>query len=132
VRILYKVKSGDSFGAIASKFQVSVSDIKSWNNIHKNRLIAGQKLSIYVSSEKADKYNKKNSGKTQPSTNNKVEEKPVVDSSGKWIYYTVKSGDNFWSISKKYSGVTVDDLLQWNGLDKNSKLKIGQKLKVKK
>ncbi len=41
-------------------------------------------------------------------------------------YYTVKSGDSLWSISKKY-GVTVDELKEANNL-KGNLLNIGQNL----
>ena len=41
-------------------------------------------------------------------------------------YYTVKSGDTLWSISKKY-GITVDELKQINNLS-NNLLSVGQNL----
>ena len=41
-------------------------------------------------------------------------------------YYTVKSGDTLWSISKKY-GITVDELKQINNLSSNL-LSVGQNL----
>lgn len=43
-------------------------------------------------------------------------------------YYTVKSGDTLWTISKKY-GLTVDELKKLNNLQSNN-LTIGQTLKV--
>ena len=43
-------------------------------------------------------------------------------------YYTVKSGDSLWSISKKY-GITVDELKQANNLTSNL-LSIGQNLLI--
>ena len=43
-------------------------------------------------------------------------------------YYTVKSGDSLWSISKKF-GVTVNELKEANNLTSNT-LKIGQVLKI--
>lgn len=45
-------------------------------------------------------------------------------------YYTVKSGDSLWSISKKY-GLTVDELKQANNLTSNL-LSIGQNLLIPK
>ncbi len=43
-------------------------------------------------------------------------------------YYTVKSGDSLWSISKKF-GITVDELKQVNNLTSNL-LSIGQNLLI--
>jgi membrane-bound lytic murein transglycosylase D len=43
---IYKVKKGDNIGAIADRYNVSVSDIRRWNQIKGNKIIAGQKLKI--------------------------------------------------------------------------------------
>lgn len=45
-------------------------------------------------------------------------------------YYTVKSGDSLWSISKKY-GLTVDELKQANNLTSNL-ISVGQNLLIPK
>jgi len=44
--IYYKVKRGQTIGAIAAKNGVSVSKLKKWNNIHGSKLRAGQRLKI--------------------------------------------------------------------------------------
>jgi len=43
----YKVKSGDTLWHIASKHNVTVGDIKKWNNLNSNKLSPGKKLTIY-------------------------------------------------------------------------------------
>ena len=43
--------------------------------------------------------------------------------------YTVRSGDTLYSIAKR-NGTTVKRLCQLNGLSENSKLKVGQKIKL--
>ncbi|MDE5959764.1 MAG: LysM peptidoglycan-binding domain-containing protein, partial [Muribaculaceae bacterium] len=45
--------------------------------------------------------------------------------------HTVRKGDTLWKISQKY-GTTVDKILKANGLNKNAKLQIGQKIKIPK
>src|SRR5699024_11173325 len=42
----YTVKSGDTLGKIANKQNVSVSDLKSWNNISGHMIYVGDKLSL--------------------------------------------------------------------------------------
>lgn len=48
-KIGYKVRTGDSLARIAGKFNVSVKDIVTWNNINPNKYLKpGQKLKLYV------------------------------------------------------------------------------------
>ena len=51
-------------------------------------------------------------------------------SSGTWVYYTVKSGDNLGKIARKYH-TTVKQLKSWNNM-KSDFLSVGKKLKVGK
>jgi LysM repeat protein len=46
-RSVYTVKSGQTLSAIARTHGVTVSQIKSWNNLRTDRLRVGQKLIIY-------------------------------------------------------------------------------------
>lgn len=98
---IHVVKSGENLSIIAKKYKCSVTDLKEWNNLKSTTLKVGQKLKVYPAS--ADKNNK--------------------------IVHTVKSGDNLWDISKKY-GVSVEQIMRLNNLDKKAVLKIGQKLKI--
>jgi membrane-bound lytic murein transglycosylase D len=41
----------------------------------------------------------------------------------------VKEGDSLWTISRKYPGITIENLRQWNGISGNN-LKPGTKLKL--
>ena len=51
--------------------------------------------------------------------------------SGNEVVYEVRQGDSLWSISKKYSGVSVENLQKWNGISGDD-LKPGMKLIVSK
>ena len=55
----------------------------------------------------------------------KIKEEP---SSNNYIDYVVKSGDNLYSIAKKYN-TTVDEIKKLNGLTSNL-LSIGMELKI--
>lgn len=62
VKLYYKVKSGDNVTYIADWYDISVSQLKSWNNIGRNNFIkAGQRLVIYVPESKKTKYQSVNS-----------------------------------------------------------------------
>ncbi|MEO6348847.1 MAG: LysM domain-containing protein, partial [Aquaticitalea sp.] len=45
--------------------------------------------------------------------------------------YKVRQGDSLWSISQKFSGVSVEDIKQWNDISGNN-LKVGTTLKISK
>ncbi|PLB20145.1 MAG: Membrane-bound lytic murein transglycosylase D precursor [Flavobacteriaceae bacterium FS1-H7996/R] len=115
----HRVRSGEFLGLIARKYGVRVSDIKKWNGLRSNNLKIGQRLSIYPRNSIAA---------VTPSTSKSTSSGTV--SSGSKIY-TVKSGDSLWSISQKFSGVSVQNIKDWNGIS-GSKLKPGMKLKVSK
>ncbi len=55
-KLIYTVKSGDVPGAIASRFGVSLTNLKEWNHLTRNIIRIGQKLVIYVPQSKVDRY----------------------------------------------------------------------------
>jgi penicillin-insensitive murein endopeptidase len=57
-----------------------------------------------------------------------VKPKPKKKSSHRWITYKVRSGDNLWSIARRYD-LHVKDIKRWNKLKSNA-LKPGQKLRM--
>ena len=96
----YTVKSGDSLWSIANKYNITVNELKSLNNLSSNILQVGQILVLPSST------NDDNSGNT----------------------YTVKLGDSLWSIANKYN-TTVNELKSLNNLSSDV-LQIGQVLSV--
>lgn len=114
----YKVKQGDYLGKIARKFGVRVSQIKQWNGLRSINLKIGQRLTIYprngvaVRSATSGKVNKK--------------KKPVNGQT-----YIVQQGDSLWGISRKFSGVSVQDIKDWNGIS-GTNLNPGTKLIISK
>ncbi len=144
-KILYTVKSGDNVGFISSWFNVRLSDLRYWNNLHRDLIRVGQKLSIYVAPENKEKYEKLNSmtftqkqasiGKSvrnnavASSANPNTTKPAMLDSS--FEYYTVRKGDTIWEIAKRYPGISPDEILRLNNLSARSKISIGQKLKIK-
>ena len=131
-KLVYTVKSGDVIGKIAEKFNVRLSDLKYWNGMTKDRINIGQKLTVYVPNNKVDYYKSKVNAKyAGVAANAEVEAEPLTE--GEFFYYTIKRGENLWSIAKKYPGVSNRDIMKWNGLtDRSAKnLKPGQKLKIK-
>ncbi len=114
----YKVKSGDTLGALAKRYGTSVAAIQAANNLKSTNLRVGQSLSIPgqtpVNSPYAIQAEQEIAQRNQKNTG---------------IHYTVKSGDSFWTIAKSHN-TSVKNLLQWNDLSANAKLKPGQKLLI--
>lgn len=131
-RMVYTVKSGDVPGAIAMKFNVRLADLKYWNNLNKKMTIRpGQKLVVYVPEKKVAQY--KNKANYTGKVNNTASAPKVETVDGEFVYYTVRKGENLWTIAQKYPGVSNRDIMKWNGLtDADVKgIKPGQKLKIK-
>jgi membrane-bound lytic murein transglycosylase D len=114
-RIAYKVKSGDALGKIAQNYGVSLTNLKSWNNLSSNNIRIGQVLYIYP---KNNPSFSRNVASSQPAPKG-------VDAGSKT--YTVQPGDSLWLISKKLDGVTIDQIKRLNNLN-NNQIQPGQKL----
>lgn len=72
VPTIYKVRAGDTLGQISERFDVSVRDIRQWNNIRGTTIYINQELTIH-------------SGAAQPVTT-----------------YRVRSGDNLSIIARRF------------------------------
>jgi membrane-bound lytic murein transglycosylase D len=116
-KIRYRVKSGDYLGKISRLYGVRVSDIKRWNGLRSNNLKIGQRLTVYP--------RKPVVSKPKVATNT-PKPKPI---SGEVTIYIVENGDSLWSIAQKFSGVSIQDIKDWNGIS-GSRLKPGMKLKI--
>ena len=140
VKVHYTVKEGDAVGLIAQWFHVRTSDLRYWNNISRNLIRVGQKLVVYVQKGKESKYKKINSmtfaqkqasiGKTTTVKKTEVAKKVPEDNS--YVYYTVRRGDNLWTIAKKFNGVSNENIMKLNNIEDVKKISPGQRLKIKK
>ncbi|HEX3007559.1 MAG TPA: LysM peptidoglycan-binding domain-containing protein [Bacteroidales bacterium] len=135
-RIHYVVRSGDNLGAIATKYHVSLSNLREWNNIRKNTIRAGQKLVIYIP-RKGGAAIKEDQPTLTASVSSTSSDSPRTSASNElqqeeFVYYKVKTGDTLWEIANQYPGVSDKDLIKWNNLSSNGKVYPGQKLKIKK
>jgi membrane-bound lytic murein transglycosylase D len=113
----YRVRSGDYLGKIASRYNVSVRDIKEWNGLRSNNLKIGQRLTI---------YSKGNAPKPSASKT-----KITTTSSAGYEYYTIRSGDTLWDIAKA-KGLTTAQIKTLNRNLNERKLKPGDKIIVGK
>lgn len=92
----YKVKSGDTLSKIASKYGVTVNDLKRNNNLKSDLIFVDQKLTI---KKGKTSYQKANKSKTSKSTTKKK----------KTSTKATKSSSSKSSKGKKYVALTFDD-----------------------
>ena len=116
--ITYKVEKGDTLYSISRKYQITVAELRTANNLSENDVIkVGQKLIIPdadIGTAAALSSTKTTSSGTP---------------SGKTVVYTVAKGDTLYGIARK-NGMSVADLMSLNNLDSSAVIKVGQKLKV--
>ncbi len=119
------VKRGDFLSKIATKYNISVSDISAWNKLKSRNLIVGQKLRI-----NSPIVEKTTASKADTNRNVREAASDLKTGQEKLIYYTVQTGDTLWSIAEKYEGITVNQIREWNNIPQEQNLKVGQKIKV--
>ncbi len=108
----YTVRTGDSLSTIATAHRVSVKDLQRWNNLgSRTGIRAGDRLVVASSAA------------------NVATSTSASGSSTETVYHTVKKGEYPGKIAKSY-GVSLNDLLNWNGLSNRSTIRVGQRLKV--
>ena len=118
----HTVKSGETLEKIARTFEVSISDLKRWNNLRTSRIVAGQSLEIYDKPEERVKI---------VSSSAKYPTEHSVKTSSTGIFsptHKVKKGESIYTIAKMY-GVDIQKLKKQNGLHRN-KILVGQILKI--
>lgn len=106
----YTVKSGDTLWKISQTYNVSVTNLKTLNNLTTDYLYVGQVLKLTSTAS------------TSTVTTNPISIKDSV------TFYTVQSGDTLWGISTKY-GVSVSEITQVNKLV-SSTIYLNQKLVI--
>ena len=87
----YTVKSGDTLWGISQANNVSVSDLKGWNDLSSDLIFPKQQLSVGEAKKEA------------------------AEATSEKSTYTVKSGDTLYRIASN-SKISLDQLMSWNGI----------------
>ncbi|MCE7066520.1 LysM peptidoglycan-binding domain-containing protein [Dyadobacter sp. CY326] len=145
----HTVESGDTYFSIASKYDLTLRELIDLNKKSPGRLVVGQRLN--VSKAPAGETASASANEVPVKTNPAPEKVTVVRTEPKETFRTpeeikeetrntasqgndvhvVQSGQTYFSISKAY-GLTVKELYELNDLNESSRLKTGQRLRVKR
>jgi len=87
-------------------------------------------VSTETKASKADTASEKTNVESAVNKTDAIGKSNTQNEKAEFVYYRVCKGDNFWSIAKKFPGVTNDDIMKLNNITKASTLKIGQILKI--
>ncbi len=126
--VTHVVKKGEVLGGIAERYKCRVSQIRDWNNMRGANIYIGQKLKIYTSR----RYPPNSYASVKRSSSASKTSGGKVTTSGKYQYYTVRSGDNLWVIAQRFNGVTVESIQRLNPGLNPKRLQPGMKIKLKK
>jgi LysM repeat protein len=107
----YTVVKGDTLSAIARCNNISLTELRQWNNLSGDLILPGQQLRVA------------NGTSTQP-----VAQPQAVAAPSSTSNYVIQSGDTLSKIAKQF-GTTVTTLQQLNGLS-SDRIYAGQSLKV--
>lgn len=110
----HTVQQSETLFRISKNYNVTVDDLKRWNNLPDNTISVGQRL--VVSSAATSGYSTP-AAQQQPSTSSATT-------------HTVQVGETLYRISKNYN-VNLDDLKRWNNLSDNT-ISVGQRLIIRK
>ncbi len=118
-RIFHVVQPGQTFWAIAIAYKITIKDLKSWNNLGEAAVLkSGQKL--FIPGNNTAGY----ATPTQPGAILVA----TPDADGR-VVHVVQTYQTLTTISIAY-GTTIQRLLNLNGLQLDTPLRVGQKLLI--
>ncbi|MFA0962987.1 LysM peptidoglycan-binding domain-containing protein [Roseivirga sp. BDSF3-8] len=127
-RATHIVQPGETLFSISQKYNVSITDLRDWNNIIDNSIQVGGRLYVngkpgYVTPENPA------ARESGPSYVVKNQDQPESVISRQYRkYHVVKEKETLYGLSRMYN-VPVGDLRRWNSLVNND-VQIGQRLVV--
>jgi membrane-bound lytic murein transglycosylase D len=126
-KVYHTVKQGENLSVIASKYGLSVVELRKMNNLNSNAIRAKQRLLVgyeYIK-PKPIVQPQDSTGAATPAvdlhTNLQEVNEPII--------YVVKQGDTLGSIAARF-GTTVPKISTLNNLPNVNTLRIGQKLRI--
>lgn len=109
----HKIQQGETIGSIAELYKVSAANIREWNGLTGNKIVAGKTLKIYSDTSPVIK------------TKNIL---PTGELTSEPTTHQIQPGETIIAIADLY-GVSVDDIKRWNNL-RSSRILAGKSLVI--
>jgi membrane-bound lytic murein transglycosylase D len=119
--VRHNVKSGESLGLIANKYNTTIDVIQSINNMKNNVIYTNDFLLVPIALKNMDEYSL--------SADQRLARTQAQKKGAYQITHKIKSGDTFWDLSRAYK-VSVRELAKWNGMAPRDPLMQGKELVV--
>lgn len=113
----HTVRDGETLFGISRSYDVSVEQIREWNNLSNNLIHAGQVLIVGPA------------GRSPAERPSQRPEQRQIHPTGETIVHTVEAGQTLFRLSRMYD-VTIEDIKKWNDL-RNNVISIGQKIVIR-
>jgi membrane-bound lytic murein transglycosylase D len=124
-KIIHTIQAGETIYRVSKIYNVTVDNLKQWNNLTENTVEIGQELTIMGGVTKPVVL-----AEPTPTKTNSTTTVSQSSSSNNTQYHTLQAGETVFRLSKMY-GVTVDEIVRWNNI-KGFAVSVGQRLVVKK
>lgn len=127
------VKETETIATIAQKYDVTVNDIRGWNNLKSNKIYPGQRLTIRLMERKYFEGSSKGNTATTSSNRSSTRSSspPKTRDDGKYKYYTLKSGESLWTVSQKF-GIPFATIQALNKDIDPKRMQPGDQIKIKR
>ena len=118
----YTIRSGDTLGAIARRYNTTAEMIRETNDLRGNTIVAGRTLLLPSPSGKSGDYSL--------SADERLAAQQNRSRSGRQqIRHRVQPGETLWELGRKY-GVGVRELASTNNMAPGDTLRVGQEIAV--
>jgi membrane-bound lytic murein transglycosylase D len=119
--VRHQIRSGETLSHLADRYGTTVALIQRSNELRGHTIRAGGYLLVPTATGQPHQYTQSASQRLIKTQNR---ERPGVRS-----YYSVRTGDSLWSISRRY-GVSVNQLARWNNMAPGDLLRPGDRLAI--
>jgi membrane-bound lytic murein transglycosylase D len=119
--VRHEVKSGESLGLIADKYNTTIDVIQSINDMKNNVIYANDFLLVPIALKSMEEYSL--------SADQRLASTQAKKKGAYQLTHKIKSGDTFWDLSRSYK-VSIRDLAKWNGMAPLDPLRPGRELVV--